>query len=281
MSAIDNLKHHALTDKDGNPIRGRDGQVITGTSMTIDRTKLSPGSIVIANSTGSPVILSREEINRVIPDKGPLHHACGACLNCPSAGEKQYSRCAGCSTTYYCSQQCQKAHWPQHKSMCKERKTARAQLKEREEKARLAGQVYYDPRTLTEWYRKHDSAVEFAAYHVLEIFKGPEHSLMATHVAYFELDQNPDSPNDASTVVLKTVVAFDRKKLEKMFSMRPANIEMCERSIKSGYMILFFADEKHGSMCMEMHQAPAPDWIRPVDQWMLYFKLKVNRDIKK
>lgn len=46
--------------------------------------------------------------------------------------------------------------------MCKERKVIRAQLKEREERARLAGQVYYDPRTLTTWYRMYDSAVEFA-----------------------------------------------------------------------------------------------------------------------
>ncbi|KAK0220800.1 hypothetical protein EDD85DRAFT_780100, partial [Armillaria nabsnona] len=172
--------------------------------------------------------LSREEINRIIPDKGPLHHACGGCLNCPNAGEKQYSRCAGCSTTYYC-----RAHWPQHKAMCKERKTIRAQLKEREEMARLAGQVYYDPRTLTAWYRMYDSAVEFAAYHVLEIFKGPKHSLMATHVAYFELDQNPASPNDASTVILKNVVAFDRKELEKMVSMSPANVRMARYSSTS------------------------------------------------
>ncbi|SJL15844.1 uncharacterized protein ARMOST_19349 [Armillaria ostoyae] len=280
MSAVKNLKDHTLTDKGGNPILGKNGQPITGTSMTIDRTKLSPGSMVIASGTGSPIILSREEINSVIPDKGPLHHACGRCLNCPNAGEKQYSRCAGCSTTYYCSQQCQKAHWPQHKAMCKDRKTARAQLKEREERARLAGQVYYDPRTLTAWYRMHDSAVEFAAYHVLEIFKGPKHSLMATHVAYFELDQSPASPNDASTVVLKNVVAFDRKKLEKMVSMSPAKIDVHERSIKSGYMVLFFADAKNGSMCTEMHQTPAQDWIKPVDQWMLFFKLKVNGDLK-
>ncbi|KAK0437309.1 hypothetical protein EV421DRAFT_1907339 [Armillaria borealis] len=164
--------------------------------------------------------------------------------------------------------------------MCKDRKTARAQLKEREERARLAGQVYYDPRTLTAWYRMHDSAVEFAAYHVLEIFKGPKHSLMATHVAYFEFDQNPASPNDASTVVLKNVVAFDRKKLEKMVSMSPAKIDIHERSIKSGYMVLFFADAKNGSMCTEMHQTPAQDWIKPVDQWMLFFKLKVNGGLK-
>ncbi|KAK0184386.1 hypothetical protein F5146DRAFT_908231, partial [Armillaria mellea] len=96
-----------------------------------------------------------------------------------------------------------RAHWPQHKAMCKDRKLIHAQLKEREERARLAGQVYYNPRTLMAWYRMHDSV----AYHVLEIFKGPKHSLMATHIAYFKLDQNPASPNDASAVVLKNVVA--------------------------------------------------------------------------
>ncbi|KAK0468592.1 hypothetical protein IW261DRAFT_1573686 [Armillaria novae-zelandiae] len=269
-------------DKGGNPILGKNGQPIIGTSLSIDPTRLSPGPIVLESGSGSPVILSREEMNHVIPDKGPMHHACGGCFSCPNAGERQYPRCVGCSTTYYCSQQCQKAHWPQHKAMCKERKTIRAQLKESEEKARLAGQVYYDPRTLTAWYRMHDSAVELPqAYHVLEIFKGPKHLLMATHVAYFELDQSPVGPNDASTVVLRNVVAFERKELKKMVSMSPAKIDVHERSIKSGYMVLFFADVKNGSMCTEMHKVPAQDWIKPADQWMLFFKLKVNGGKKK
>lgn len=42
----------------------------------------------------------------------------GKCAN-PTCEETGKLKCAGCSSVYYCSQQCQKTHWSEHKTVCK------------------------------------------------------------------------------------------------------------------------------------------------------------------
>ncbi|KAF8175858.1 hypothetical protein BJ912DRAFT_1147013 [Pholiota molesta] len=42
------------------------------------------------------------------------------CTNCgkPGKNDNPVKKCAGCGLTYYCSQECQKEHWPIHKPNC-------------------------------------------------------------------------------------------------------------------------------------------------------------------
>lgn len=43
------------------------------------------------------------------------HATCWSCKGpCPAR-----KKCANCETAYYCSKQCQRAHWPTHKAECK------------------------------------------------------------------------------------------------------------------------------------------------------------------
>lgn len=42
------------------------------------------------------------------------------CLSCRKAGK--VFRCAACNMAHYCSKECQKAHWEEHKSDCKKYK---------------------------------------------------------------------------------------------------------------------------------------------------------------
>ncbi|KAF9476535.1 hypothetical protein BDN70DRAFT_995593 [Pholiota conissans] len=42
-----------------------------------------------------------------------------ACTNCYKPGQ-DFKRCERCKTSYYCSRECQKSHWPKHKTFCKE-----------------------------------------------------------------------------------------------------------------------------------------------------------------
>lgn len=49
------------------------------------------------------------------------------CVQC-EATDKKLSRCARCLIVTYCSQECQKAHWPTHKKVCRESPQAKAVL---------------------------------------------------------------------------------------------------------------------------------------------------------
>ncbi|KIY73335.1 hypothetical protein CYLTODRAFT_485498 [Cylindrobasidium torrendii FP15055 ss-10] len=57
----------------------------------------------------APILpLSQVDIGRIMHNTG--------CVLC---GEKGANRCAQCHSTSYCSRECQKAHWKEHKAMCK------------------------------------------------------------------------------------------------------------------------------------------------------------------
>jgi len=45
--------------------------------------------------------------------------ACVSCASCGTLAHKM-ATCAGCGSVNYCSRECQKANWPQHKTKCKE-----------------------------------------------------------------------------------------------------------------------------------------------------------------
>ena len=50
---------------------------------------------------------------------------CSAC----GKTDVELMRCAQCKLTFYCGQDCQKKHWPEHKQLCKE--TAKAKQGEK------------------------------------------------------------------------------------------------------------------------------------------------------
>jgi hypothetical protein len=41
------------------------------------------------------------------------------CIGCKKSIYDHPMRCSGCKSVYYCNQDCQKAHWAQHKDFCK------------------------------------------------------------------------------------------------------------------------------------------------------------------
>ncbi len=50
--------------------------------------------------------------------------------DCPEASSGALSECAACHDARYCSRDCQKAHWPNHKARCKE---VRKELEQKEQ----------------------------------------------------------------------------------------------------------------------------------------------------
>ncbi|TFK88307.1 hypothetical protein K466DRAFT_662427 [Polyporus arcularius HHB13444] len=54
-------------------------------------------------------------------DTSELRNKEGRCRNCDRARKsgEQFMFCKGCKTAVYCSEQCQREHWKDHKDMCK------------------------------------------------------------------------------------------------------------------------------------------------------------------
>jgi len=44
------------------------------------------------------------------------------CQNCNKQDDSKYFRCSACEAAYYCSKECQKAHWCHHKIFCEDMK---------------------------------------------------------------------------------------------------------------------------------------------------------------
>ena len=67
------------------------------------------------------------------PDK-PVERLCGNC-----GSPQRLSACAKCKSTYYCSKDCQRQAWNQHKLLCKAQATDRAEYKQEKKDLKRAG----------------------------------------------------------------------------------------------------------------------------------------------
>ncbi|KAI9025481.1 hypothetical protein DFJ74DRAFT_664441 [Hyaloraphidium curvatum] len=58
---------------------------------------------------------------------GPTQIPCASCMK--TVAKTEMKRCAACKRTVYCSKECQKVHWKQHKPLCEAYKIAEAEGK--------------------------------------------------------------------------------------------------------------------------------------------------------
>lgn len=75
-----------------------------------DKTKAS-------NEARGPQVLHVDTEVAIETEKNALR----SCFYCDRVGE--LTRCGACLETWYCSQECQKADWPRHKSKCTKKDT--------------------------------------------------------------------------------------------------------------------------------------------------------------
>ncbi|CAK5269155.1 unnamed protein product [Mycena citricolor] len=254
-----------------------------GSNPKIDPNQLSPGSLVIMNSadpSAEPFITTREAFLNAIPDSGPLVRPCGNCQNVPPKG-KEFSKCAKCGGTYYCSRECQIAHWKEHKATCKHRVGMNAKFAQAKEAALAAGEKYFHPATLQSWYRINHAAIEYAGFYALEHHKGFVQSLIRTHVALFLVRVDENATEDPRAVRLEKVVPILLTELAAMLRMTESNLAQCKRAARMGQMALFFMDMKANLQVLEFHEPPSPEpylnGTKPLDPfWEIHVMLKVN-----
>ncbi|KAJ7158715.1 hypothetical protein C8R46DRAFT_1110030 [Mycena filopes] len=73
----------------------------------------TPKNAIVIMDGSVPFVTTAEEMEKAIPDRGPLVRACGACHKTPgSMGVKELSSCGSCGMTRYCSRECQRCVLP-------------------------------------------------------------------------------------------------------------------------------------------------------------------------
>ncbi|KAJ7440560.1 hypothetical protein B0H11DRAFT_2352637 [Mycena galericulata] len=79
----------------------------------------------------SPPFLA--SISHNLPDGEPLHthEHCSHCLQTQRSHAAKLALCKSCGIDRYCSKECQKAHWPNHKAGCKAAKELRLDIAQR------------------------------------------------------------------------------------------------------------------------------------------------------
>ncbi|KAK7046348.1 hypothetical protein R3P38DRAFT_69123 [Favolaschia claudopus] len=94
------------------------------------------------------------------------HQMCNQCLHMQRSHKQQLSSCKACGLAMYCSRQCQVAHWPMHKTECKNYQN------QRESVEKLSGlkSAFTD---LSAWKRYHDAAVKNCAIAALNLRENP------------------------------------------------------------------------------------------------------------
>ncbi|KAE9396914.1 hypothetical protein BT96DRAFT_824008, partial [Gymnopus androsaceus JB14] len=140
------------------------------------------------------VVVRKKEVVNIFRRSSDVIVACENCLVGPGKG-REHSKCSACGITRYC-----RTHWPKHKIGCQETVKMRATQKVREAQCLAQGKVFYDPMTLRFWFKKNYNVCEYAAWHALEIYKGPDKSYFSTYLVVISLTQDPDAPNDVSKV---------------------------------------------------------------------------------
>ncbi|KAJ7773322.1 hypothetical protein B0H16DRAFT_1363524, partial [Mycena metata] len=266
-------------EKVTQPIRIGD---TSGHVIDLDPSTLPKNSIVIMDGS-EPFVTTAEEMAAAIPDRGPLVRACGTCHKTPtSMGVQEFSKCASCGSTRYCSRQCQASDWKEHKPICKQRVAAQNRLAVQREAARLAGKRFCTPMTIQTWYRNQFRAIEHAAFHILEVYKGPKASLLRTHIAVFTVRVDEKTPEDPELVRFLEVLALPLDKFAQEIRMDKINHDRCKKAAKSGQaMVLYFMDMEDWLHHIEFHGPPSSEpYTRgektPDKHWRAHVIMKLN-----
>ncbi|EIW85735.1 hypothetical protein CONPUDRAFT_135346 [Coniophora puteana RWD-64-598 SS2] len=115
---------------------------------------------------------------------GIVSDGCASCDGHQNHSSARLQRCAGCKRVMYCSTDCQRAHWPIHKKLCK----LSAQMLQ--ELSGLEPQAARSAAEFDKWASLHRPAFVFAIHHALQLEANPD--AHKSHGLYVELTAKPD-----------------------------------------------------------------------------------------
>ncbi|KAJ3483573.1 hypothetical protein NLI96_g6206 [Meripilus lineatus] len=114
------------------------------------------------------------------------HRVCDQCNAVEQPGSR-YRLCGGCMVTQYCSQDCQKKHWPSHKAICQHTSSQISATKQ-QAMGSLDDNLVKNLRKFTS---SHSSLLGWAGFQALQLKRMP--SNIRSNALLIELSHRPSS----------------------------------------------------------------------------------------
>ncbi|KAJ7634714.1 hypothetical protein FB45DRAFT_1025645 [Roridomyces roridus] len=117
---------------------------------------------------------------------GTNRYTCVACYKPEPKGQK-FLKCGACRKTAYCSKECQREDWKNHKKVCQAQGENRENLPER-------GTVQRDTiSSIKKWFSKHTQLLLYCATHAFQLHDPANAAQLKTHMLVVQLDQAPEA----------------------------------------------------------------------------------------
>ncbi|KAI0925485.1 hypothetical protein AcW1_007920 [Taiwanofungus camphoratus] len=161
-----------------------------------------------------------------VPQKQRGFRLCDQCGAIEQPTSTRFRLCGGCMTTQYCSQECQKLHWPSHKSICQHTASTMSAVKQ-------PGAV---DENLVKYLRKfvsaHSTLLGWAGFQALQLKRLPAN--VRQNALLVELNYRSSSSDSLSRFSIKSTHIVPRTYITDNDPLVGADIqrreERCRRS---------------------------------------------------
>ncbi|KAJ7461847.1 hypothetical protein B0H11DRAFT_117995 [Mycena galericulata] len=114
------------------------------------------------------------------------YRTCATCYK-PETKNLKFGRCAACQKTAYCSKDCQRKDWKNHKRTCQLQAENRESLPER-------GTLERDTLSdIKKWFSKHTQLMVYCAFHAMQLQNPENTALLKTHMLVTNLEPAPSA----------------------------------------------------------------------------------------
>ncbi|KAH9924100.1 hypothetical protein B0H21DRAFT_886341 [Amylocystis lapponica] len=126
------------------------------------------------------------------------YRICDQCGSVEQPTSVRFRLCGGCMTTQYCSQECQKSHWPSHKAICQHTASQMNNAKNPVGPASLDENVVKGLRKFTS---AHSTLLGWAGFQALQLKRLPAN--VRQNALIVEVEYRPSAPDSLHRFTIK------------------------------------------------------------------------------
>ncbi|KAJ7679379.1 hypothetical protein DFH06DRAFT_1316303 [Mycena polygramma] len=243
--------------------------------------KKSWSNVQFINTAGDgygPHATTFGDIANKIPPKPSLKRSCEGCRKRPDQNGPGYSLCASCKVSRYCSRECQKAHWKEHKRLCKIRaKHAELERKLEADALRNKG-PFVSQAALRQWYYENIDIVDYIIVQTLELYKGRIQSLWRSNAVVISLKGGVKGTSvQANEMEFRDADATPFDILARPDTVEISPVYLNVLGAGSRIILIFMLNGESDLMLIESHDLPADgEWAKMEkdDMWRMHIRMR-------